>query len=337
MAANQQTPRLQFILPGGRFITGDHTKKQTTDFEGRPVPPEKQRFNVGIAVRKDAPGLLQPNGAEPALIPAIWNFTAQCYAANQIVMQRMQRGFGVGTKQGGISWKIKDGDLPDENGKKIEHAEGCYVFFFGTTLPIKCCDNQNREIDPAMIKRGFYVDAAASISPNMEQGDRAGIYLNLSILRLLGHGAEIFGGLSPQQAFGAVPAYLPHGASATPVAPSGGIPGLPGMPAMSGGAAPGMPGFTQQAMPGATMPGGAGIAPMPGQGGFVPQQPAPAMGYPSSAAPVMPGVAPVPGMPQGFPTQQPPAGNGYAATGYPIDPATGMPVQPHPGFLQPQR
>ena len=291
-------PRINMVLPVGRYISGDHVNKRKTDLDGRPIPEAEQDFQFGVAVRKDAPGINDR-------LMEIYQHVAAYYSRNQDVLNRMNLGFGAPKGQG-FSWKIKDGDLPNAKGEISDISRGCYVFYFSTMYPVKACNAQNVEIDPSQIKRGYYVDVAMSIAPNEQVGDRSGIYLNPQIIRLVGYGEEITGGLSPEQAFGsAAPTYAPPGMSQTPLAPQGGQ----------------MPGFPQpsQGFPGATTGAAPVTAPMTGPGGFVPQQGAPATGYPSNP-PSLPGVS----------SQN---GNAGYPTGFPTNPNTGQPVQPHPTFL----
>lgn len=259
--------RITFTTPVGRYITGDHTSKRTKDFENRPIPENKQSFEVGLAILKTDPLLYDDQAAgRTGLIHDLYRYAAMHYQQNAMVSQRIQQ-FPRGTKHGGFSWKIKDGDVPDDQGQKMEHAEGCYVFFFSSTFPIKVCDTHNREIDPKELKRGYYIRIAGSATVNGEVGDRAGIYLNPNIIQLCGFGPEIFGGLSPEQAFGNAPAIqLPPGASQIPVAPSGGMPGLPGQqPAVMGQPQPGFPGGAPSSMMPSHSNGGAPVNPQTGQ------------------------------------------------------------------------
>lgn len=337
----QQVPQWNVVTPVGRFITGDVTQKRTTDVDGRPIAdPSKHMFQIGLAIRKDNPNL-------PQFFQQFFGFIQTAYANRPDALQKMQLGL-VGSKRGGLSLKIKDGDEPDQKGNRNPHSAGCYVIYMSTTLPIKAANAMNQEIDPKEIYRGCYCDVNITVRPNNEPGDRCGVYINPNFVRFLGHGEQIFGGMTVDQAFGAAPAptQLPPGASMTPIAPAGGIPGAnPTMPSGQQPAAPSMPGYQP------TQPQG-----MP-PGNFAPpnMQPQPPIyGQSTNVPPVgnqPPGlnVPPVVGTPYPFnPPQQPgqmPAGfPGGAAqqsgsapypTGYPINPNNGQPVQPYGGYMQP--
>lgn len=309
--AKSNYPRLNLIWPGGRYVSGDHAKKRTLDIDGRPVPPEEQDFSFGLAIAKNHPDL-------PALLGQFYQYAAGFYQNNQEVMQRMSRGF-IGSKQGGFSWKIKDGDLPNAKGQPTPHGAGCYIFYMSTMFPLVCADANNVQIDPSQIKRGDYIDVSGSIAVNEQVGDRAGVYINPNIIRRVGYGDPIVSGPTPEQAFANRPAQLPQGASATPTA------GSP-FPA-----APQQPGYPPQGFPGQ-------------QPGYPPQ--APAQGFPMpNASPQYPPQTP-PGygappntyqQPQGFPPQAPTAGPaGFPAmpmgTQFPMGAGGPIPQAPAPGM-----
>lgn len=323
----QQRPRLDIVSPVGRFISGDLINKRTVDADNRPITdPAKHAFHIGLAVPKNDPAFAQ-----------FWQqymaFAQQCYGNNAEAMQRLSRGL-VGGRAGGLSLKIKDGDQPNRQGVINENSKGMFVLYMSTTLPIRTATRENQLSDPTSIKRGYWVDVAMSIAPNFEPGDRAGFYLNPSIVRLIAYGDEIVGGLSPEQAFANAPAttMLPPGASMTPVAPVGGMPGY---------SQPQQPGFTPPGSPGYPQPtqGGYGVPPSQPQG--YPQQPG---GYaPNAGVPSTPMGSPYPmgaagpaqsGMPTGapnaaYPSSIPPQTTG----GYPQPGFT--PQQPGPAYGQP--
>jgi hypothetical protein len=365
----QQRPSLNTVSPVGRFVIGDHTTKRTVDADNRPIAdPSKHSFQIGLAVRKDDP-------AFGNWWNAYMQFAAQCYGNNADAMQRLQRGL-VGSRAGGLSLKVKDGDQPNRQNVINDNTRGHWIIFMSTTLPIRTVDRNNALIEPTTIKRGYFVDVAMSISPNFEPGDRAGFYLNPQIIRMIAFGDEIVGGVSPDVAFANAPAstMLPPGASLTPMAPGamgGGFPTGPapspsyGQPIQPGYGAPQMQ--PQQPVYGAPGAGNPSIGmgspyPMGAGGPGSPGMPngAPGVAYPSNQQPQMqPTYQPQPGpqyqQPQGYPTQPagypgvPGAGGvpmgapgavpaGGLPTGYPINPATGQPVQPHPSILNgPQR
>lgn len=258
-------------LPVGRFVSGSITEKRTTGHDGKPLAEDKQRFEFGVAVDKNAPelpaifGQLQAVAMEKhAGYPSVTNFSLQ-----------------------GYSWKISDGDKPNAQGQVNSDTAGHFVFWFSSSYPVRTCDQNNTQCDPNMIKRGFYVDVVFNAKNNEATGTQAGIYLNPEWLRFIAYGQEIVSGRSAAAAFGApAPTTLPAGASATPLAGQA-APGMAPAPA----AAP-----VAQAVPNAmtaTMVAPGNVAPVAGQQIAAPATlaPAPAQGL-STASPG--NVAPAP-------------------------------------------
>lgn len=288
------TEPVYFHTPVGRFVSGSLTEKRTTDNNNRPIEPEKQRYDFGLAIRKDDPGV-------PGMLQSIATAAKAGYPQRQDIQQRVDGWFQT---MSGFSMKISDGDKPAvSTGKVNENTAGCFVVWFSTSMDILAANAQNIQIDAASIKRGWYVDVAASARANGLLDHNAGVYMNPSCVRLIAEGEEIVGGMNVETALQnapTAPTQLPPGArpvGSTPQAPvSSGAPGtgLPGMvpAAPSVGAAP--------------LPG---VAPVPTQAAPAPAQTAPA---------ALPGVAPT----------QPPAQPQTASPG-----DTGYP--PHPGVMQP--
>lgn len=318
----QEAKRL--VSPVGRIVWGSVSELNTRDKDGRPEPDkEKHRFTFGLAIRKDDPRMGD-------FLAALYHQAVAGYPNNPTMKQRIDyqwQNFGRDLGGSGFKFKVKDGDAPlQRTGKPDPNSLGCFVVSFSTKLPITCSNAQNLQIDAKEIERGYFVDVATSIAVNEKVDQTAGIFVNPSVVRFLAHGERIMGGISIEDAFAghAAPTQLPPGASPTPVAPAGGLPGFT-PPATGQAPQPGnmggqVPGFQQPSV--ATMPGGPATAPMMAPGGYVPQPGAPAMAYPSN--------------PPGFPTpgpQQP--GSAPSPTGYPINPATGQPFQPHTGFVMP--
>lgn len=279
-----------------RFVSGDMDKLRTEDHKKRPIAPDKQAFEFGLAVAKD-------NQALPAMFQAIcahlWQECAQQPAILQKIQTAMQYFPLYVTSHNphamdGFSWKIWDGDTPNEKGEVSEHTRGHWVFFFKSKFPITCGNSQNAEIPVTAIKRGDYVDVAFKCAWNGLTGaDEAGVYLNPQVVRLIFEGPAIGGGqISVKDAFANTPQpqyQMPAGAKAP-----GALPVTAANPM--------------------AMPGGAPIptaAPQPAP------MTAPQPGFPG--APTTPG----PGAPAAFP-----AGNAPSPTGFPGNPA----VQPHPTF-----
>ena len=47
------------FTPGGRLVMGSLTEKDDKDYDGKAIPDEKQRYFFGVAVPKDAPGVME--------------------------------------------------------------------------------------------------------------------------------------------------------------------------------------------------------------------------------------------------------------------------------------
>ena len=74
------------------------------------------------------------------------------------------------------------------------------------------------------IKRGYFIRVVGSCSPNTG-AQKAGVYMNLEAIELVAYGEEIKTGIDAVGAFArSAPAYIPPGASSTPMAPPAGMP-----------------------------------------------------------------------------------------------------------------
>jgi Protein of unknown function (DUF2815) len=236
--------RLEFFTPVvGRFVSGSITEKRTKDQDNREIAPDDQRFEFGVAFERTS--------IWPMLIEQWYPYLASQLARDPNGMQRLQGWF---TTMSGFSMKVADGDKPSSKGVVNEHTKGCFVIYVSSSYPPKAVgpDAAFTEIDPAAIKRGFYVQIAGNIAPNMQPGDRAGVYVNCNVVRLIAEGDEIKGGVDAATAFGgtAAPMALPPGARALGSASGGaaafgGAPGLPpaGVPAPAATAPVGLPGL----------------------------------------------------------------------------------------------
>lgn len=252
--------RLEFFTPVvGRFVNGSITEKRTKDSDNREIPADKQRYEFGVAFEKAA--------IWPMLTEQWYPFLGTALARDQNAMQRMTNWFS--TMQG-FSMKVSDGDAPNARGAVSEHTKGCFVIYFSSMYPPKAVgpDPMFTEIDPAMIKRGFYVQVAGNIGSNEQPGDRAGIYVNGNVMRLIAEGDEIRGGVDAAAAFGgaAAPTALPPGAR--PLGSTSGMGSAFGAPAGLPGLPGGAPALVQTAP--AAMPGIPGAAPGIASGGSVP-------------------------------------------------------------------
>lgn len=311
MNAQNKFPRHNVPIPGGRYIAGSIT---TIQDDGK-YKRENPGYWFAVAVAKTQPGVDQALGA-------IYNVRND-YTHAAAVKQRADAWLS-----GTFKWKIWDGDT-DEKWKGKEGATGCWIFGFGQTFEIRCCDINNVQIDGKLIEPGDYVDVAASVSINGLTDHNAGIYLNPDGVRFLGKGQRIQIGRSFNEMFADRPATLPPGAMAAPAAPanSGAPGGLPA-PAMTPppGAAPNTPPPGAVPPPASAGPGFAGNPTPPPSYAGAPAVPAAATpgAVPPTPAPGSPGTVShtsVPGaVSPSNPPHVPPA-QGFAA---------GAPAAPQP-------
>src|SRR5687767_8719930 len=159
-AKHPQTP---VYISVGRLVQGSVSEVYTKDQQGNPAK-HPYKF-MSIAVPKTDPSVrelfqamittawqgYQNVPAVAAEVSAAWNL----FQANQFpfVSQRFR-------------WKVEDGDAPDNASK--EGMAGCWIIKLKTTLLDRpaVCDNNQNPIDPAAIKRGYYIDCAGSTSIN---------------------------------------------------------------------------------------------------------------------------------------------------------------------------
>lgn len=280
--------RLNIVTPVGRFVSGDLQNKRSKDNKNRPIPEDKQRFEFGVAFPKaDLWSLLTEQ---------MYPWIAARATTDRNAAQRLQNWFQTFS---GFSMKVQDGDKPNEKGQVNENTAGHFVMYFSSSFPPNTVDPSNNDIDPSLIKRGYYVQIAGTVAPNGTQGavfqtgEDAGIFLSGNFVRLIAEGDEIRTGMSAEDAFGgaSAPTALPPGArplgttsgAAGAFGGAGNPPSLPGapVPAQTGHAAPppALPGGP--VLPGTAFPGNA--AP-PYHGIMQPQQAA-AAGAPGAFTP----------------------------------------------------
>jgi hypothetical protein len=236
---------IRIVSPVGRIIWGSVSERAAKDYDGKDYEPGKGPYQFGLAIRKVEQGL-------PDFLGKIYQQAIAGYPNNAAMHQRIQNEWQSGFAGLSFRFKIKDGDKPNAQGVVNPNSQGCYVLTLSTVLPFKCSNVQNTEIDPREVERGYYADVAISCKVNENVDNTAGVYLNPDVVRLLAFGEKIVGGISIDEAFAghAAPTQLPPGASLTPVAPSGGLPGMPAQQQQPGhvAALPGMP-AQQQAAP----------------------------------------------------------------------------------------
>lgn len=249
-------------------------------------------------------------------------------------------GFPNGVPQG-FSWKFRDGDGVDRNGKPYNLREGyagCYVLTVSTEAfqpPVfRFANGGYVQMAANELKTGDYFALALNAKCNVpkDKTHTPGLYINPVAIEFVGYGSEIITTADPMALFGGRQHQLPPGASLTPIAAQTSV-GMPG----TGGFAPSAPGMPGMAYPSQGAPSAGGYAPPPahdfvhGPGAGMPG--APAMAYPSQGAQSAgggAGNAAYPGIMPGM-MQQAPAGQTAPTNAYP---SNGMP--PMPGMMPPR-
>jgi hypothetical protein len=185
------------LFPVGRLVQGDVFKGNDKDMEGRPLRTKsgelRTEWFMAVAIRKDDAGL------PPVL---------------QALKEVAQVGFPRGeTKNPEFAWKYSDGDSRADK----EGFKGCHVFrFTGGFQPAAYSTGGASRLVEGGIKRGDYVRVYGSVRAN-GSATRPGLYLNPSMVELIGHGEPITTGPDAATVFGGAP-VAPVGAP-VPVAP----------------------------------------------------------------------------------------------------------------------
>jgi len=227
-------------------------------------------------------------------------------------------GFPNGAPQN-FAYKFKDGDTAVTNDNvpynTMPGRAGCKILFVTTRFPPavfklnaggtydQLTEDQMKTGDHIRLKLSFTVNVSTSANR------KSSIYVNPDEIEHVAYDTEISTGYKadPNAAFGGQAAPIPHGASATPVAPAAPV----GMPTAAPPVAP-APAAPMAAPPVAPAPAAPMAAP--------PVAPAPVA--PMAAPPVAP-VAPV----APAPAYAPPAA-GFAHGGAPVAPAPVVPAAP---------
>lgn len=201
----QQTGVRQFFTlpPLSRIVSGSPTFYQDKDNKGQ--PKKHPNWFMMVAVPKDP----NPQGHVNQVLQLGMAVAWHGYAQYPQIQAKIQAGLNSG-----FSWKIEDGDAPDNRDKP--GRAGCWLFKFSTSIgAMKCCDANGVEIDPAMVKCGYYVTAQGSFDVNGQTDHTAGLYVNPSWIRLDAIGQEITSGPSARDAVANMPPVgaLPPGAT----------------------------------------------------------------------------------------------------------------------------
>lgn len=208
---------VDFVTPVGRIVAGNPFTAQTKDLDGRPLiikngpnaGDPKTVYYVGLAIAKNNP---EWTTFYQLLVQAAKEGHPNLFdAADNCVHPK-------------FAWKIIDGDsqVPNARGKipanKIGYP-GHWIANFSSGYPPNCYQNGKQLTDPNSIKCGYFIRIYGSAVGN-DQQINPGIYLNLSLVELVGYGEEIRQGPDADQIFKAQPAWTPTGMSSAPVAPS---------------------------------------------------------------------------------------------------------------------
>ena len=209
-----------FLTPVGRLVMGDPFKGRTTSDDGTPLvvksgpntgQPRTDYF-IGLAVPKSDPAWTT---VHDTIKSAAFQDYPEHFAA------------GMSCKLPSFSWKIIDGDSAQPNKKGIapntrEGFPGNWILCMSSSFAPKCYSKGGDAIltDPESIKRGYYIRVYGNVKGN-RPSPTPGVYVNVSMVELIGYGPEIVTGPDASSIFGGAPvATLPPGASATPPAPS---------------------------------------------------------------------------------------------------------------------
>ena len=210
---------MDFLTPVGRLVMGDPFRGRTTAEDGTPLTikhgpnagqPRTDYF-IGLAIPKNDPGWA-------AVHESIQSAARQDYPEH----------FGPeGCKLPGFSWKIIDGDSATPNKRGIapntrEGFAGNWILCMSSSFAPKCYSKGGESVltDPESIKRGYYIRVYGNAKGN-RPSPTPGVYVNVSMIELIGYGPEIVTGPDAASVFGGAPvATLPVGASVTPIAPA---------------------------------------------------------------------------------------------------------------------
>ena len=203
--------RNYLLTPVGRLVSGHPMVAQDKDQMGKPLTnmkgEPKVNYFIGLAIPKTDPEF-----------GAIWQ------EMNSVARAGFPQFFGADGKctHPTFSFKLIDGDGADTTGQPYSNREGYaghWVLRLSTGFAPQCYTKGGaaRIAEPDMIKRGYYMRAYISVEPNGNI-QKPGIYLNYSMIELVGYGPEITSGPDGATIFGGAPvANLPVGASAAPV------------------------------------------------------------------------------------------------------------------------
>lgn len=199
---------VDFNTPVGRIVWGNPAKPRIKKDQKTKQPV----FRDGKQVEQWTFGLAIPKA----------DFNAQVWPYLQ---QEAATLYPSGVP-GQFSWKVKDGDGVDRNGKPYRDREGyagCFVLAVTTEAfapPIYKLENgAYRQLAANEIKCGDYVVVKLNVKANSpkDQTHTPGLYVNPVGINHVGYGQEIVGQeADPNEMFGATQYQLPPGATTAP-------------------------------------------------------------------------------------------------------------------------
>lgn len=186
----------------------DATGKPIFNQQGEPA----MQYGFGLAVPKPGP---QSTPEETKNFMDLWN----------AIQAEAMALYPTGKIPPGFSFKYKDGDGVDHNGKPFSAREGYagnLVYALTTSLPLKFFKYEGGAYVQVKegIKCGDYVQVQVNVKghlPKPGTQSKPGLYLNPNLTLFLGFGKEIVNAPDASSVFGAAPPPMPNGASATPV------------------------------------------------------------------------------------------------------------------------
>lgn len=198
----------------------------------------------GVAVKQIYFGLaVEKNYFNQHILPLM---QAEVRAAFPNAVPNPAVPFGLAGLPDRFSWKVKDGDGYDSQGKPFNQREGYaghYVINFTTEgfapqMFRKEGENNYFQISAEQIKRGDFAAVKTSIKYNGATGTNTpGLYVNPSLVLHIGVGPEILSNdQDPDEAFAGFQVQLPAGAT-----PINAAPATPGMAPAAPIAAPYVP------------------------------------------------------------------------------------------------
>ena len=216
------TDSVQLVTCPGRVVAGDFFKPNDKDAQGRPLlyksgdkkGQPRNEWYMGLAIPKTDNG---------------WN--TLWAKINEVARAGFSDLFDAnGNPTVKFAWKITDGDSTEPNSKGVRPCDregypGHWILNmsngFAPKVYMQLPGQSLRELagPEAGVHRGVYARVALDVKPN-DVRDQPGVYLNHTMVQIVGFGEEIRFGADPTQVFGDDPGALPSGASATPVVSS---------------------------------------------------------------------------------------------------------------------